>query len=270
MTQEELNKLTKDFNSLADEAKQTMMLLANQLEPVVKWLKGFADWVQRSNFPLGNMAAIILTVVAAKKVWLALVAAKTAVITGWNFVMGWFGKTTALASKEVAASGPGFAAGAVGLLEFGVAMALVTVPIAAIVLGFAAIAYGVAAVITAITKLAEVMSGFFEGSLGNAAMGVAALANAIKEIPIAKTVTLTAVFGSAAAFNASAAMTAAVVTAATGGAPGGARGGAAPAAAGNVKVSLAGVVLKVNDRELGKFVEETVEGKLIPVRAIGA
>ena len=137
-------------------------------------------------------------------------------------------------------------------------------------MGFAAIAFGVAAVITAIAKLAEVMSGFFEGSLGNAAMGVAALANAINEIPIAKTVTLTALFGSAAAFNASAAMTAAVVTAATGGAPGGARGGAAPAAAGNVKVSLAGVVLKINDRELGKFVEETVEGKLIPVRAIGA
>ena len=178
--------------------------------------------------------------------------------------------TIGAASRAAAASGPAFTAAAGPLGVFGGALMTVTGPLALIVAGFAAIVLGVAAVIYAISKLAEVMTGFFEGSLGNAAMGVAALATAIKEIPIAKTVTLTALFGSAAAFNASAAMTAAVVTAATGGAPGGARGGAAPAAAGNVKVSLAGVVLKINDRELGKFVEETVEGKLIPVRAIGA
>ena len=259
MTQEELNELTTDFNSLAEEFKQTMMLLAIQMEPVVKLLKKFHDFVQDNDKAVGYFVIGILSLIAVKKAYMALLATKEIVVGAYSLVMRALGVSINATGKAAAASAPQFTAAAGPLGAFGTALMAVTVPIALIVAGFAAIVFGVAAVINGIARLAEVF-----GGLGAAAFGVAALATAIRDIPIAKMVALTGLMTASAAFNTTAAMSAAVA-----GVVGGRVGREAPGT-GNVKVSLEGVVLKVNDRELGKFVEETVDGKIIPVRAIGA
>ena len=259
MTQEELNELTTDFNSLADEFKQTMMLLAVQMEPVVKLLKKFHDFMQDNGKAVGTVATVILSLVAATKLYSLALATFQMFAGPVSGIMGLMGKTTKKAGDDVDKAGPKFARGAKGVGQFGIALMTITVPIAAIAAGLAGIAFGVAAVISGIAKLAEVF-----GSLGKASFGVAALAMAIRDIPLAKMVGLTALMTASTAFNTSAAMTAAAVGFAAG------RRGGEPARSESVKVSLEGVVLKVNDRELGRFVEETVEGKIVPVRAIGA
>ena len=259
MTQEELNELTTDFNSLADEFKQTMMLLAVQMEPVVKLLKKFHDFMQDNGKAVGNVATVILSLVAATKLYSLALATFQMFAGPVSGIMGLMGKTTKKAGDDVDKAGPKFARGAIGVGQFGIALMTITVPIALIVAGLAGIAFGVAAVINGIAKLAEIF-----GSLGKASFGVAALAMAIRDIPLAKMVGLTALMTASTAFNTSAAMTAAAVGFAAG------RRGGEPARSESVKVSLEGVVLKVNDRELGRFVEETVEGKIVPVRAIGA
>jgi len=259
MTQEELNKLTTDFNSLAEEFKQTMMLLAIQMEPVVKLLKKFHDFVQDNDKAVGYFVIGILTLIGVKKAYMALLATKEIVVGAYSLVMRGLGLSINATGKAAAASAPQFAAATGPLGAFGTALMAVTVPIALIVAGFAAIVFGVAAVINGIARLAEVF-----GGLGAAAFGVAALAASIRDIPLAKMVALTGLMTASAAFNTTAAMSAAVAGVVAG------RGGREATGTGNVKVSLEGVVLKVNDRELGKFVEETVDGKIIPVRAIGA
>ena len=259
MTQEELNELTTDFNSLAEEFKQTMMLLAVQMEPVVKLLKQFHDFVQDNDKAVGYFVIGILSLIAAKKAYMALLATKEIIVGAYSLVMRGLGASISATGKAAAASAPQFTAATGPLGAFGTALMAVTVPIALIVAGFAAIIFGVAAVINAIARLAEVF-----GGLGAAAFGVAALAASIRDIPLAKMVALTGLMTASAAFNTTAAMSAAVAGVVAG------RGGREATGTGNVKVSLEGVVLKVNDRELGKFVEETVDGKIIPVRAIGA
>ncbi len=259
MTQEELNELTTDFNSLADEFKQTMMLLAVQMEPVVKLLKKFHQFMQENGKAVGTVATVILSLVAATKLYGLALATFQMFAGPVSGIMGLLGKATKKAGNDVDKAGPKFSRGAIGVGEFGIALMSITVPIALIVAGLAGIAFGVAAVINGIAKLAEIF-----GSLGGAAFGVAALAMAIRGIPLAKMVGLTALMTASTAFNTSAAMTAATAGFAAG------RGGREATGTGNVKVSLEGVVLKLNDRELGRFVEETVEGKIVPVRAIGA
>ena len=259
MTQEELNELTTDFNSLADEFKQTMMLLAVQMEPVVKLLKKFHQFMQENGKAVGTVATVILSLVAATKLYGLALATFQMFAGPVSGIMGLLGKATKKAGNDVDKAGPKFSRGAIGVGEFGIALMSITVPIALIVAGLAGIAFGVAAVINGIAKLAEIF-----GSLGGAAFGVAALAMAIRDIPLAKMVGLTALMTASTAFNTSAAMTAATAGFAAG------RGGREATGTGNVKVSLEGVVLKLNDRELGRFVEETVEGKIVPVRAIGA
>ena len=259
MTQEELNELTTDFNSLAEEFKQTMMLLAVQMEPVVKLLKQFHDFVQDNDKAVGYFVIGILSLIAAKKAYMALLATKEIIVGAYSLVMRGLGASISATGKAAAASAPQFTAATGPLGAFGTALMAVTVPIALIVAGFAAIIFGVAAVINAIARLAEVF-----GGLGAAAFGVAALAASIRDIPLAKMVALTGLMTASAAFNTTAAMSAAVAGVVAG------RGGREATGTGNVKVSLEGVVLKLNDRELGKFVEETVEGKIVPVRAVGA
>ena len=229
------------------------------VEPVVKLLKKFHQFMQENGKAVGTVATVILSLVAATKLYGLALATFQMFAGPVSGIMGLLGKATKKAGNDVDKAGPKFSRGAIGVGEFGIALMSITVPIALIVAGLAGIAFGVAAVINGIAKLAEIF-----GSLGGAAFGVAALAMAIRGIPLAKMVGLTALMTASTAFNTSAAMTAATAGFAAG------RGGREATGTGNVKVSLEGVVLKLNDRELGRFVEETVEGKIVPVRAIGA
>jgi hypothetical protein len=74
---EALAKQTKEFNDFAAEMNQMMRMFAMQLEPVVMWLKGVAQWIQETNQALGGYLvptiigafAAIKLLVGGLKIW---------------------------------------------------------------------------------------------------------------------------------------------------------------------------------------------------------
>jgi len=79
---EALAEQSREFNDLAAEMNQLMRMFAMQLEPVVMWLKGVAQWIQNANQALGG--SLVPTIVGAFAVLKVLIGG----LKLWNFFTG--------------------------------------------------------------------------------------------------------------------------------------------------------------------------------------
>ena len=149
MTQEELNKLTTDFNTIVDEVKQTLMLLAVQMEPAIKLFKGFLDIMQNLG-PVPGYIILGLSLLASAVLLLNITfAAATPVVA---LLPAALAPTVPIASSTAAsivaltkAIGPfaaALATAAPAVLSFGTALATITVPLAVIAAAGAVALFG--------------------------------------------------------------------------------------------------------------------------------
>ena len=153
MTQEELNKLTTDFNTIAEEVKQTLMLLAVQMEPLLSWFKGFLQMIQDLG-PVSEYVILGLGLLASAVLLLKVTfAAAAPVVATFSAASSVLGATAPPAASATAASlvaltkaiGPfaaALATAAPAVLSFGTALATITVPLAVIAAAGAVALFG--------------------------------------------------------------------------------------------------------------------------------
>jgi len=98
---EALAKQTREFNDFAAEMTQLMKMFAMQLEPVVKWLKGVAQWIQETNQAMGG--ALVPTIIGAFVVLKVLVGG----LKLWSF---WSAVTASRQTAVAVATGTSTAA----------------------------------------------------------------------------------------------------------------------------------------------------------------
>jgi len=100
-SQAEIKKLAEqsaEFNNFQEEMNQLMRMFALQLQPVVKWLKDMAQWVQELNQSMGGYLAPILT---------GIVISVGLLITGFKILsatMKFFAAVQTVLAPSVAAS----------------------------------------------------------------------------------------------------------------------------------------------------------------------